>query len=748
MAAYGDFEIDRELFPGTPISRVYLANRFGGDARHQFVVKVFHSDQSADAEAGAALGEHLLKRARQQKKLASDPTLPIAPVLDFGVERADFWFAMPHFPKGSLKSVIVNGANELDLHRIILKIVTALIGMQEKAGRTHGNLKYSNIFFAGDLKSGPAVANADLIFTDVASAEECSGPDGEIADLRAIGVLINQIVHRSTADESEIVWPNAPSPEWDALGRKANYWRQLCDWLIQPNPSLAQLNLRQLSSDLQRKPQKKRKLLLNGGIAAAAVLVAAGVFAMFGPEPAIEPDEPDLTENSALVSGATTPEPARSTIESPVSETPAPAEALIASAAPITPPAESTQPATPIVEPTTPTVEEPPVRVEESAMIPQGNHEPARPRTQVVETTTPPPVIREPAPVDPKPEPTITFVRAQPTEEPVDSAEITTAATEPELEPSIVEPEATTPEPIEEKPVQVALAQPTPEPIVEPAVAAVVPEEPIETPPTEILNALGMRFVWIGDLPATEKIPTASPSDAAQILRGGSRNATGVFIDPAMPNASSTRASSNPVENPFRDPNAPKVNQLDWKGGFMGATEVMQEHYFKLMADNPSHHKGAQFPVTGISWEDAVGFCRRLTEFEKSSGTLPEGWIYTIPSEKQWDFVADLPADAERREWVYLEDTGLLRGEILSTDGKRREPVAAGSLSKPDKHGIHDLFGNVREWCFDAAGNSSLIKGWAYDSRGGFGDKRITKKPLGGSGNRTVGFRCILVPIE
>ena len=297
MAAYGDFELEHELIPGTPVSSVYLAKRLGGEAGQQYVVKVFNTGEDA-GPAASVLGEHMLKRARQQKKLAANTELNVAPVLDFGIEKTGFWFALPHFPKGSLKSVIVNGVNEIDLRRIILKVVQGLIALQTKTGRTHGNLKYSNVFFAGDLKSGPAVTQSEIVFADLTANEECTGAEGEMADLHSIGVLIYQMVHGSAVDESAITWPNSPSPQWDALGRKANYWRQLCDWLLQPNPDLAQLNLRQLSADLQRKPQKKRKLFLRAGVAAAALLIIALVFAALGPESPEEIEEFASAESS------------------------------------------------------------------------------------------------------------------------------------------------------------------------------------------------------------------------------------------------------------------------------------------------------------------------------------------------------------------------------------------------------------------------------------------------------------------
>jgi hypothetical protein len=55
------------------------------------------------------------------------------------------------------------------------------------------------------------------------------------------------------------------------------------------------------------------------------------------------------------------------------------------------------------------------------------------------------------------------------------------------------------------------------------------------------------------------------------------------------------------------------------------------------MGSNPSNFKntGRDALVEQVSWDDAMQFCRKLTERERQAGRLPEGYGYTLPTEAQ-----------------------------------------------------------------------------------------------------------------
>ncbi|MDB4622016.1 formylglycine-generating enzyme family protein, partial [Rubripirellula sp.] len=66
-----------------------------------------------------------------------------------------------------------------------------------------------------------------------------------------------------------------------------------------------------------------------------------------------------------------------------------------------------------------------------------------------------------------------------------------------------------------------------------------------------------------------------------------------------------------------------------------GVHEVTQSLYSKVMRVNPSRFKGSNHPVEMVSWEDAVEFCRKLSEMpaEKAAGR-----VYRLPTEAEWEY--------------------------------------------------------------------------------------------------------------
>lgn len=106
---------------------------------------------------------------------------------------------------------------------------------------------------------------------------------------------------------------------------------------------------------------------------------------------------------------------------------------------------------------------------------------------------------------------------------------------------------------------------------------------------------------------------------------------------------------------------------------------------------NPGYAQEENHPVVGISWNDAQRFCRWLTEREQSAGRLPAGYVFTLPTEAQWEYAcrAGQPNEPENiNDYAWYRDTS----------GGTTHPVAT---KKPNAWGLYDMQGNVWEWVFD-----------------------------------------------
>jgi formylglycine-generating enzyme required for sulfatase activity len=138
---------------------------------------------------------------------------------------------------------------------------------------------------------------------------------------------------------------------------------------------------------------------------------------------------------------------------------------------------------------------------------------------------------------------------------------------------------------------------------------------------------------------------------------------------------------------------------------YFGVYEVTQAEYERVMGYNPSEFspkgksaaavKGqdtARLPVDSVSWSDAADFCRTLSGLpeEKSKGR-----VYRLPTEAEWEYAYKGGAIG-----VNLWDEASLGEEawFQSNSGGKSHPVG---LKRPNAWGLHDMLGNVFEWCSD-----------------------------------------------
>ena len=178
------------------------------------------------------------------------------------------------------------------------------------------------------------------------------------------------------------------------------------------------------------------------------------------------------------------------------------------------------------------------------------------------------------------------------------------------------------------------------------------------------------------------------------------------------------------------------------RGFWMGKYEVSQREYQEVIGNNPSHFRngslpfdshtgtlGAGGPVTNdvlhpletrqgrarLAWNDATNYCARLTERERAAGRLPEGYVYRLPTEAEWEYSCRVGTTTA------FHYGGELRSGMANFFGGSEYDASVGTIVnptpvyigrtievgsyEPNAWGLYDMHGNVAEWCYDWFGD-------------------------------------------
>ena len=169
---------------------------------------------------------------------------------------------------------------------------------------------------------------------------------------------------------------------------------------------------------------------------------------------------------------------------------------------------------------------------------------------------------------------------------------------------------------------------------------------------------------------------------------------------------------------------AEAITDKQWQGGKVRGLSKEKSSQPDLWDDN--RFTGPTQPVIGVTWYEAVAYCRWLTE------ALNDGHVYRLPTEAEWERAARGPAA------TVLHSGGLCYGSMAggrypwgddwAEDHCNSRELNLGRTTPlgcfpagASPEGIHDLAGNVWEWCSDR-----------YDARA-YADcaGRVTRNPIG-----------------
>ncbi len=176
--------------------------------------------------------------------------------------------------------------------------------------------------------------------------------------------------------------------------------------------------------------------------------------------------------------------------------------------------------------------------------------------------------------------------------------------------------------------------------------------------------------------------------------------------------------------------------------------EVTQALWTAVMGSNPSYFKGENRPVECVSWNDCQEFLQKLNGLT--------GKRFRLPTEAEWEYAARGGNKSKGYKYSGSNDVD----EVAWYDGNSESQTHPVGTKKPNELGVHDMSGNVLEWCDDwygdytstsvnnptgpSSGSDRVVCGgsWDYVVR----DCRVSDRYGGYPGGRfnDVGFRLVL----
>jgi formylglycine-generating enzyme required for sulfatase activity len=178
----------------------------------------------------------------------------------------------------------------------------------------------------------------------------------------------------------------------------------------------------------------------------------------------------------------------------------------------------------------------------------------------------------------------------------------------------------------------------------------------------------------------------------------------GVIGQPGVPGMVPIAAGSFPMGSTQGGPEERPVHTVQITRPFwIGRYEVSQVDWQAVMGGNPSWFQGPNLPVETVSWDDAMAFCAALTARERAAGRLPSGYQYRLPTEAEWEYCCRAGTTTEWNVGNSLAcaDANFLGGVWPASPFCVARTADVGSYAA-NAWGLHDMHGNVAEWCLDA----------------------------------------------
>jgi formylglycine-generating enzyme required for sulfatase activity len=196
------------------------------------------------------------------------------------------------------------------------------------------------------------------------------------------------------------------------------------------------------------------------------------------------------------------------------------------------------------------------------------------------------------------------------------------------------------------------------------------------------------------------------------------------------------------------------------KSFYMQTTEVTQGQWKAVMGTDPWKGKsfvkeGPNYAASYVSWNDAVAYCKKLSEKESKT--------YRLPTEAEWEYACR--AGTETR-WSFgngEKELGNYAWYRENANDIGEQYAHYVGLKNPNAFGLYDMYGNVFEWCHDyykvyyksrpqlwnptgpavQYGNDRVVRGGSWESYTRYARSAFRYGPKAGLRNFDLGFRLV-----
>jgi sulfatase modifying factor 1 len=266
-----------------------------------------------------------------------------------------------------------------------------------------------------------------------------------------------------------------------------------------------------------------------------------------------------------------------------------------------------------------------------------------------------------------------------------------------------------------------------------------------------------MLLINVGcdDSTQTEQAAEPVPADLPVIKLPSITNTLGMKLN-EIPAGTFTMGS--PESEADREDDETQRTVTIGKAFYMQTTEVTQGQWKAVMGTEPWKgedyvKEGPNYASTYVSWNDAVAYCKKLSEKESKT--------YRLPTEAEWEYACRAGA---KTTWSFGDDENKLgdyawyRENAWDIDEKYAHQVR---LKKPNAFGLYDMHGNVHEWCHDyfeedyykqspakdptgpTSGSSRVLRGGSWIGLSRFTRSAYRSRVGAGRRHGNYGFRLV-----